>query len=234
MSTCKTYPTLDHDVYARTRPPQDFWGQVLRTVQGKPVSEEQIAIIVSAILNALDLNKTDTLLDLACGNGALTHRLFNSCAGCLGIDLSEYLISVAADNFATLPSYRFVKKGCVEFVRAEEQPQQFSKALCYGSFAYFSATDAAEVLKALCDRFMNLRSVFIGNLPDKDRAADYYKSAVDSAEIADNASRIGIWRSRSEFAELANKAGWKVQFSSMPSEFYASYYRYDALLTRKG
>lgn len=227
------YPKLDYDVYARTCAPDDFLGQVRRTVQGKPVSEEQIKMIVHAIKGALGMRPDDVLLDLACGNGVLSHLLFDSCAKYLGVDLSEYLISVAKKNFEVLPNYRFAVQGAAEYVRHEPQPERFLKVLCYGSFSYFSTDDAADVLQLLFEKFSNVQTVFIGNLPDKESAAKFNKARQPSVEeLSDSASQMGIWRTRNEFAQLAGDAGWKVRFSTMPAEFFASYYRYDALLSR--
>lgn len=79
--------------------PEDFWVQVKRTVKGQPVSQDQIDMIVSAMTAALDLSPDDILLDLGCGNGALTTYFFHRCRGGLGVDFSEFLISVARRNF---------------------------------------------------------------------------------------------------------------------------------------
>jgi cyclopropane fatty-acyl-phospholipid synthase-like methyltransferase len=228
----KTYMKFDHDAHARSRPLDDFWGQIRRTVNGAPVSDEQIKLIVDTIRSALNLQPDDTLLDIACGNGALSHLLFDSCTRYLGVDLSEHLISVAKANFEAQPNYQFVEQGAAEYVRSESRPERFSKSLCYGSFPYFSAADAAEVLCTLHDKFTNVQAVFIGNLPDKERAGEFYKRAPNTDELADCCSQIGVWRTRSEFAKLARDAGWHVKFSTMPDGFYASYYRYDALLSR--
>lgn len=227
------YKRFDHNEHAKSRPTDDFWGQIRRTVQGEPVSDEQIRMIVDAIHAALQLKKGDVLLDLACGNGALSQLLFDSIAAYLGVDFSEHLIKVAKNNFEKLPDYRFVTQGAAEYVREEAHPGKFTKVLCYGSFSYFPAADAAEVLRALHDKFTNVQSVFIGNLPDRERAALFYKIKPASAEeMSDSSSQIGIWRTQKEFAQLAADAGWKSKFSVMPAEYYAGYYRYDVLLTR--
>ena len=228
----KPYQKFDHDAYAKSRAPDDFWGQVRRTVNGVPVSDDQIQMIVGAIRTALDLKPGDALLDIACGNGALSHLLFDSCARYLGVDLSEHLIGVAKANFESLPDYEFRREGAAEYVRSESRPERFSKVLCYGSFPYFPSADAAEVLRSLHDKFANVRSVFIGNLPDKNLAAEFYKRPPNAEELSDCFSQIGIWRTRDEFRQLAGETGWNVKYSTMPSGFYASYYRYDALLTR--
>ncbi len=229
----QSYKKFDYNEHAKSRAPDDFWGQIRRTENREQVSEEQINMITAAIRSTLQLNPEDKMLDLACGNGILSHLLFDSIAAYLGVDLSEHLISVAKKNFEELPGYRFMTCGAAEYVREEAHSEQFSRVLCYGSFSYFSAADAAEVLRTLHQKFTNVQRVFIGNLPDKDRAASFYKTKQISAEeMADHASQIGIWRTQSEFAELASDAGWKTKFSIMPPEYYAGYYRYDVLLTR--
>lgn len=225
---------FDFDEHAKSCAPDDFWGQTRRTINGVPVSDEQIKMIVGAIHSALDLKPADRLLDIACGNGALSHLLFDSCSEYLGVDLSEYLISVAKKNFERLPHHQFVRQGAAEYVHAELQPERFSKVLCYGSFQYFPDTAAAEVLRTLFDKFTNVQAVFVGNLPDKDRATAFYKGGqVSTKELSDSFSQLGIWRSQGEFTQLAGAAGWKVRFSNMPAEYHASHYRFDALLSRQ-
>jgi len=227
------YKKFDHNEHAKSRAPDDFWGQIRRTVQGEPVSDDQIKMIVDAIHSALRLKPDDRLLDLACGNGALSRLLFDSIAEYQGVDFSERLIAVAKNNFEKLPLYRFMMLGAAEYVRQEAHPKIFTKVLCYGSFSYFPAADAAEVLHTLFNKFTNVQTVFIGNLPDKDRAAKFYKEKqVTAEEMSDNESQIGIWRTQHEFAQLAAAAGWKSRFSVMPAEYYAGYYRYDVLLSR--
>jgi SAM-dependent methyltransferase len=229
----QSYPKLDHDQYARTLPTDDLWGQVKRTVSGKPVDSSQIAMIVEAIRAGIQLIPDDTLLDIGCGNGALSRLLFDSCREFLGIDQSEYLISVAKGRFESLPDYEFLAQGAVEYLRQESRPDRFTKALCYGCFPYFSAADAAEVIHLIFEKFTNIRKLFIGNLPDLDRASYFYTTRIPSEEeLCAPDSLIGIWRNKDGFAKLAKGAGWEVRFSSMPTEFYSAHYRYDALLYR--
>ncbi|MGK5023548.1 class I SAM-dependent methyltransferase [Janthinobacterium sp. RB2R34] len=229
----KSYPVLDHDEYARSRPADDFWGQIKRTINGKPVTEEQISLIVTSIRSNLQLHPEDVLLDLACGNGALSTRLFDNCRAFLGVDLSAYLISVARKHHEVLPDYLFLQQAADQYVLSEAQPQRFSKVLCYGSFSYFSEDAAHTVLQTLFERFSQVQSIYIGNLPDRDRLDLFYKENRPSdAELNDHASRIGIWRSQEEFAKLASEAGWQARFINANAQFYAAHYRYDTILSR--
>ncbi|MFC1778223.1 class I SAM-dependent methyltransferase [Pseudomonadota bacterium] len=189
---------------------------------------------IEAIKSGLALLPDDVLLELACGNGSLINLLFNSCKGYLGVDISEHLISVAKKNFEISPDYEFSAQEALEYVRQEQKPQKYTKMLCYAGFQYFPDSDVVEILSSIRVRFSNIQTIFIGSLPDKDRAEEFYHSRRPSAEeLSDCFTAIGIWRSRVEFQELAFKAGWKVKFSTMPTEYFSSYYRYDALLSLK-
>ena len=234
-SASRNYPTVEYDTHARTCAPDAFWAQVKRTVHGKPVAEEQIVLIIAEIKRRLALAPDDMLLDLACGNGALSNRLIDSCGGLVGVDISEYLIDVARKHFAQAPDVEFEAKGVVQYLQAEAVPQRFTKVLCYGSFMYFSDEDARMTLRLVGERFVNAQTIFIGNLPDRERVSEFYSQRnPEAGELDDPQALIGIWRSRDEFAAMAADAGWETIFSSMPEGFYSTHYRYDALLRRRG
>jgi SAM-dependent methyltransferase len=223
----------DFKLYPASLDPKDYWGQVKRTINGAPVSEEQIEMIVRAINHGLALTDqgSDTLIDIGCGNGALSNLLFGNLSAFLGIDYSDYLISIAKSDFELLPNFQFKTEDSLGYVLSETEPLRFNKALCYGCFSYFS--EAENFLRGLHDRFTNIERVFIGNLPDRDRANIFYRDGLPSThELEDYNSKIGVWRSQSEFEALARRANWSCQFRKMPENFYASHYRYDVILTR--
>lgn len=223
-SVYKTHP--------QTCAPDDFWGQVRRTVNGRPVAQDQINLIVEAMIGALELNSDDWLLDLCCGNGALTTSFFEPCRGGLGVDFSEYLVEVARKNFVHSPDQAFQVADVLEFARSEPRPERFTKALCYGSFQYLRKEEGRELLGLLRRRFRCLQRLIIGNYPDKDAMSRFFPPGECEPGIEDSHhSDIGIWRSRDEFTKLAGDAGWRTEFRTMPKEFYAAHYRYDVVLT---
>ncbi|MGI2156622.1 methyltransferase domain-containing protein [Shewanella baltica] len=204
-----------------------------RTVNGVPVSEEQIQLIVDAALAGLSLSADDELLDLCCGNGALTDRLLQHCTAGLGVDFSEYLINVANTHFAISPSRQYMLQDVASFCQQYSATMRFTKAICYGSFSYLEADAAMVMLTALHDRFTSIKRVFIGNCPDRDKLFVFFadKNYTDGIEYrADSA--IGIWRTEEEFCVLAGQCGWHAEFSRMPTNYYAAHYRYDVVLTR--
>ncbi len=222
-----------HKEYPKTCAPDDFWGQVKRSVKGRPVSQNQIDMIVTAIRNGLSLSHEDVLLDIGCGNGALSRYFFNDCSQFFGIDFSEYLISVAKANFENPPFFTFEESDAASYVDSEPEPVRFTKALCYGCFAYLTFADAEHVLRRLSERFLHIRTLYIGNLPDKEHAHLFYEEDTDFNVLQDdNTSPIGIWRSKKEMTGLAIATGWDVSFYNIPTDFYAAHYRYDAILSR--
>jgi cyclopropane fatty-acyl-phospholipid synthase-like methyltransferase len=223
-----------HKEYPKNCDPNDFWGQVKRTVNGKPISQEQIDMIVETINNNLKFKKNDVMLDIGCGNGALSTLFFDKISSFVGIDFSEYLISIAKKNFEFSPNFEFFLGDALEFILNLERTERFTKALCYGVFSYFEHKKAEVMLTNLSNKYINLEKIYLGNLPDKNRAEKFFYKDIDFSKLLDDPqSSIGIWRNEDEMVKLANNCGWNVDFIQMPSNFYASHYRFDALLTRK-
>ena len=221
-----------HD-QAKARASDDFLGQVSRTINGKPIEPEQHEMIVRAISNGLEISADDVVLDLCCGNGLLSDRIFQQCLGGVGVDFSDYLIDVARQHFLDGNTREFVLSDVVAYVGTSNDTTQFTKALCYGSFAYLDFGDAESLLRNVHDRYPNISRIFIGNLPDKSRLQEFYYDREYVPGIEDNHdTAIGIWRTEEEVAGLAQQTGWRSAVVRMPNDFFASYYRYDAILTR--
>lgn len=220
--------------YPKSCSPDDFWGQVKRTVNGEPVSQDQIDMIVDAVVKGLDLNQDDTLLDLCCGNGALSTLFFDYCSGGLGVDFSEYLISIANSNFSDPPGRTYVCRDVVEFCENYETPNIFTKLVCYGSFSYLDKDRGEKLLYLLKIKFPELNRIFIGNCPDKSLLTKFYGDQQNPKGIEnDPDTPIGIWRTQKEFISLANNYGWQATISKMPGKYYAAHYRYDVILTNE-
>jgi SAM-dependent methyltransferase len=177
------------------------------------------------------LSTNDVLLDLCCGNGALATYFFARCSGGLGVDFSEYLIEVARKNFVRRPQESFFLQDVVEFARTYPDPQQFTKAVCYGSLMFLPLDSIRALLAGLRSRFTSLRRLFIGNLPDKAMLAEFFSNGNYTPGIEnDPGSPIGIWFAQREFIALAAQCGWAATILRMPESFYAADYRFDAML----
>ena len=221
-----------HDDHARRCDPRDFWRQVRRTVNGEPVPQGQIDLIVSMVNRELDIQPSDYLLDLCCGNGALTTSFFERCRGGHGVDYSSTLIDVAKKNFVTGTETTFERSDVVEYLDRESNPGRFNKVLCYGSFNYLSRESVADLLRLLRQRFSHVERFVIGNIADRDRMSHFFRDGAYVEGVEDRAdSPIGIWWSRQQLADLCTASGWSARIHVMPSSYYAAHYRFDAVLT---
>lgn len=229
----KDYVKLFYKELSKECDPKDFWGQVKRTVNGNPVTQDQIDLIEETVCRELQFTDSDTVLDIGCGNGALSVLFFPRIRSLVGVDFSEYLIAVAKENFEKSPDYTFHLGDALEFILDYKDKGKITKALCYGTFAYFSADVAEKMLLHLNKEYKNLTRIFIGNLPDKSLADRFYYNDVDYSGLLDDPkSAIGIWRTQEEMTRLAEECGWKIQFHRMPENFHGAHYRYDITLTR--
>ena len=212
--------------------PIDFWGQVRRTVNGQPISCEQISIIFSMIHKALSFKTDDALLDMCCGNGRLGYEFFDFVKSYRGVDLSPTMIEIANKNFLRSPTHTFIENEIYDYLTAESNPEVYTKVLWYCSVQYFDDTEIEAILSKLHERFKSSSHVFLGSLPDAARAHNFfYENA--KQPLDDPTSSIGRWFDSRELQTLAEKCGWSVIIDVMPSEFYQSSFRFNALLKRR-
>ena len=229
------YNYFDHDKYARSRPKKDFWGQIKRTVRGEPANENQIQFITKAITTGLKLQPGDNLIDLCCGNGALTSRLKNSVSQLIGVDNSGYLISIAKEFFEESPNVSFEHTEIVDFLNilTPAKALTFNKALCYGSFSYLEQSIIDNIMTQFNLKFKTVSHFYIGNIPDRTKVDIFFQDSMPkNADLASNESIIGKWWTKTEIIELAEKYEWKATIVDMPETFYASAYRFDVILER--
>lgn len=226
------FPKWDYQGYPKTLAREDFWGQVRRTIMGRRITEEEVTTLVDRVRELLELRPADVLLDPACGNGALSARLFDGCAGYAGVDLSAYLIEIAKECFERLPGYRFFHGDAAEFAGSVERPESFTKILCFGAFQYLPPATVDGLLRAVSERFANAHRFVLGELPDRDRAGRFFHEGYIDRDLEDHQSQIGRWWSTEEVSELAARFGWDVATTRMPEDFFNANYRFDAILTR--
>jgi len=218
--------------HPKTCDPKDYWGQVMRIVRGRPVGEDQIQMIVDAVLSGLQIRADDVLLDLGCGNGALTDRIFSHCQGGLGVDFSPSLIEVAERDFAVPGQRDYHVQDALGFAIAATDTTRFTRALCYGALMFLTAEAAEKLLESVNARFPNVERFMLGNMPDRRLIKDFFRGGYRPGMEDDPAGATGIWRTEEDFAELARRTGWECSITRMPPEFFAAHYRYDVILTR--
>src|SRR5262245_5428415 len=116
----------------------DFARQVERTIGGNPYTQEQVQDVGDRIVAYMNLQPTDFLLDLCCGNGLLTARLAKHCAKVVGADFSLPLIQIARryHQFANTEYHLMDARSLCQL--AGMRIGRFNKFLMYGAVQHFS------------------------------------------------------------------------------------------------
>jgi len=208
----------------------DFWRQVRRTVNGEPIAEAQIRMIVGQIVSSLQLEPDDRLLDIGCGNGALSVRLEPHIGTLLGFDRSQYLIEIANEHFAS-SKMRFEHRLLEDaLARRDAAFGDFNKCLLYGVAPYL----ADDMVVGLVRRFFERESgaLMLGNERDRNAAAAFFGEKLNTAELDDTGTSVGKWRTQAWYEELAADLGVQVRFFKMPPEFYAAKRYFDVVFTK--
>jgi cyclopropane fatty-acyl-phospholipid synthase-like methyltransferase len=216
--------------------PNDLWGQTGSYRRDVP-GEDSAETLVATLIGQLELQPDDVLLDLGCGNGALTNMMFDRCAGGLGIDGTEAFIKTAKSRFET-NTRRFIHQDMLSGLVEAVAPERLTKALCNGAFQYLWPEDATAVLAQLSERFENIDRIVLGSLPDRDKLPsllDYIDPAMFPHGIPegfedDAESMFGVWRTKDETIRLGIETNWSVEIA--PVRGLQGRYRFNAVLTR--
>ena len=226
----KDISKYDYEERASKQDRNDYWGQVRRTINGKPVGEDQIILICDAIKQGLDLGLTDNFIDMGCGNGALTYRFSGHVNRILGIDRSEYLVSVAEESFQAR-NIEYMVGDVLSVLKSGKYIDEYNKALLYGVFSFFDDELASSFFKYITNT-TNIEKILIGNVRDRLLAEKFYKRPISAHELDDNKSSMGIWRTREYFMGICEQFKWHAEFSKMPKAFYANEYYFDVCMYR--
>jgi len=206
--------------------------QVLRTVDKQPLSDQIFAQILTQIEAVLELTSEDVLLDLCCGNGAITARLASRCNRVVGIDCSQDLL----DQIDTTV-HRNVVLRAEDVAEADLPESSFSKVLLYAGIQYFAEE---QIVRLLCRVARCLRPgglLYLGDVPDVSRIWAFFNSpARETAyfdSLRDDQSIIGTWLDADWLSKLGRYAGFDaVQLLPQPAYFPYAHYRFDMIMRK--
>ncbi|MEO1450533.1 MAG: methyltransferase domain-containing protein [Bacteroidota bacterium] len=208
--------------------------QVARTLHAQPLSEDILDQIVTYIAGLLDLQPSDRLLDICCGNGLLTERLATKCAETIGVDLSAGQIARAQELFPdTKVQYR---TGDAAALPVDLQGP-FDKINLYFSFQYLDRPgQGAAALAGMAARLKPGGSILLGDVPDLALLDQFYPQLLDRwryrLKVRLGRSLMGKFWAAKEIARMAHANGLELEVLDQPSHLPYAHYRRDFLLKK--
>ena len=220
--------------------------QVGKTQMGVPVGAEQLDLILRSIVDALDLNDTDHIVDLGCGNGLVSERIATKVRSVLGLDASPQLIE-DAQHFRATDILKFAVGDFTDPQLLKMWPGSLGVGKTWKWYSYeviqhlapsefkeFLNTISVKVRAGESGRSPELK-LFLGSIPDRARIRAFYDTperwAFYERNLSAGVEQIGTWWEQKELQNLAEEAGFCFQIIPQDPELYTSHYRFHALLS---
>lgn len=210
----------------------EFLKQVGRTVDGEPIPDSSVTIIVNDLVSKFDIGITDLLLDLCCGNGLITAEIASYCHHITAIDFSEPLIKIANGYFSRHNISYVI--GDVRRLPDRIKRISFTKIVMNSCVQHFDINEIRLLFESLKGSASSSTPIFLTSIPDRLRLWNFYNTPERRAEyrrrMQDKTEAIGTWWSQQEFSHLAAICGYKARFFDQNPNLDTAHYRFDALL----
>jgi|GEM_PF-246381 len=223
---------------------QDFWNQddniclsdpqknVGRTCNGIPITQEYWKQTIKYITELVSLQKSDTLIELCCGNALLLGPLAKNCTKATGVDFSQTLLNQAHELF---PNAFTTLHGDVLDVELPENSADV--VLIYFAIQHFDHKKAVLLIEKAVKLLKPGGRLLVGDIPEASKLwqyvnkpeyrKDYIKRIVESRPM------IGTWFDREFFEAIGEYLqNVDVKILQQPEFLINSNFRFDVLYTR--
>lgn len=215
----------------------DALKQVART--GYP--EERMKILMEQqaqhMAAQLELNGSQRLLDVCCGNGMFTSYLLPYCASTTGIDLATALISQARER--AQPNQEFYVADALQLDRWEGYRANLESfdviTLCF-SFQYFETVERGFlVISHLLSLLKPGGKILLTDVPDRSRFFRHYNSISRIAglvvQMAKGNNEMGKFWAVEELDLICMRLEASGEKLLQPAHFPYAHYRMDYCIT---
>lgn len=198
---------------------------------GQPISEAQLDSIVASVRTALQLQSSDVIADLGCGNGLITARLAPLVQRINAFDISEPLIAAARARYQ-IAGVEFKVADVCEIDFSADPFRDVRKVFMYEVAQHLTVN---EFQKLILNSFAknNIVALFSGSVPELCKLDKFYdtpeRMELYRRSVCENKEQIGTWWKRSDMEMIAEHAGLKVEFFEQDPSLYTSHYRFDVL-----
>lgn len=207
--------------------------QVGKTIQRKPISDEQFKQAYGKIVKALSLTKKDNVLDICCGNGVITMQIANYVNAIFGVDYSQPLIDVANSHKPGNATY-FCGSALDDSFVGLIGNRRFEKIYMNESLQHFAEVDFSKILDNFIAVGEDQALFYMTGIPEKknlfafydteERRKDYYE------RVANGTEAVGTWWEREYLVDVARAKGLSIKTLDQPADYYTSHYRFDAIV----
>lgn len=204
---------------------------VIGQVQRKDL--KSTLLTVNHILRVLEIKKSDTVLDVCCGNGIITQQIAKKCDSIVGVDQSEMLLNVANRNYKEM-NCLYLNCSALEMSQYVKE-HSFDKIYLQFSFQYFDKwKDGEKVIAEMLKCLKPKGSIFIGDITEHKNKHKLYDTILKKAyyykQLIQGRNRMGKFWKASELGAIAEKLNVKGTYFEQSKELPYAHYRFDYLI----
>ena len=233
MQTIKSWEQFYAD-YPLTIDSSDYLKQVGHTIGGKSIEDYEFRIMVSQICSLLDLQKSDVVLDLCCGNGIITKELANVCQQVVGVDFSQPLISIAKKEHCP-KNVSYYRADVLEMNEPKIASVKYTKILLFAALQHFNVEHLPSLLRKIIELSTDDRVVVLGFVPDKSKKWILHDTFLKKFRYFYRCLRgndlMGTWWEPKLVEEVSKSLGLHCGVYPMEPETRVGRYRFHARLS---
>ena len=213
---------------------RDLFVGVGKTVAKEPISKDAFDLSIDLVRRELELNGSDSLLELCCGNGLMTLRLAPLVREIRAVDFAEHLIDNAR-KFRSAPNVKYVCAEATRYISDLAANKTFvpSKILLGDALGYFELDTLASILASTSTLTAHKFIFTATGIPCDDLKWNFYNTPErirryeENQRLASNYNDgIGRWWRREELKRLAHDQDLNLTINDQPTEL--SNFRVDA------
>ena len=204
-----------------------------RTLNGKPIDDTTWNKTVEYISSLLEIDDSQTILELCCGNGMLLGPLSRKCSKAYGIDFSSELIDqlklVHGDDIIT---------SVADVMEVEMVKGTLDVVILYFSIQHFTEAETIYLTARTLDWLKPGGRLYIGDIPDQGKLWDYLEKPAYKKDylerILTHTPKIGQWFQRGFFSAFQDYFEQvEVQVLDQPAFMINSEVRFDVLIKKR-
>lgn len=220
---------------------QEYWNQlaraesdpqrqVARVKNRRRLGAEDTNMVVGHLASLLDLQPTDRLLDLCCGNGLLTRQFAQNCEQVVGIDLAPAMIE-SARKYHAADNIQYFQGNATEADTIAKGT--FDKVLLQFSFQYLSRKEGKKAIQGMVRLLKPGGVIVLGDVPDLEKLHIFLPSFPARMKY-----RIQRWRGTDQMGKFWSEkemiqisAGLQIEKLKQPTHLPYADYRVDYRLS---
>ncbi len=210
--------------------------QVGHSINGSAISQLDVDVIINDITNGLSLNKNDSLLDLCCGNGAITHKLSKTCRNIVAIDLSKELISIAKKQFSA-ENIIYEHRDVYSLTKQFGHSLNINKVLMFAALQHFKKNDLADLLLLIFSICGSDTRIFFGFVTDNSYKWKFHNSPKKKILYYTRRllkyDKMGTWWQKDYIAEVCHSLNLTCTFQSVLKGCYGYPYRFHCTIQKE-